>query len=63
MATTRSALLGSHSWDLSNRAGTATGIDSCLYVTKLSGSTFQLVNGADPICGNEIPGQTVSPSS
>lgn len=55
-------LLGSHSWDLSNRAGTATGIDGCLYVTKLSGSSFQLVNGADPICGSEIPGKTVSAS-
>lgn len=56
-------LLGSHSFDLSDRAGTSTGVDSCLYVTKLSGSAFQLVPGADPICGSEIPGKTVSPSS
>lgn len=56
-------LLGSHSWDLNDRSGTATGIDSCLYVTKLSGSTFQLVPGADPICGTEIQGQSVSASS
>jgi ABC-type branched-subunit amino acid transport system substrate-binding protein len=58
-------LLGTHSFDLSyaNRPNTRTGIDSCYYVTKLSGSTFQLVTGADPICGTEIPGKSVSASS
>ena len=48
-------LLGSHPFDLSNRAGTATGIDSCLYVTKLSGSNFETVPGADPVCGSPLP--------
>lgn len=56
-------LLGTHNFDMNNRAGTATGIDSCLYVTKLSGSSFELVPGADPICGSVIPGKTVSASS
>jgi ABC-type branched-subunit amino acid transport system substrate-binding protein len=58
-------LLGTHSFDLSyaNRPNTAIGIDGCLYMTKLSGSTFQLVTGADPICGTEIPGKSVSASS
>lgn len=58
-------LLGSHSFDLSysNRPNTATGIDSCLYVAKLAGSTFQLVPGADPICGSVIAGKSVSASS
>jgi ABC-type branched-subunit amino acid transport system substrate-binding protein len=56
-------LLGSHTFDPSNRASTATGIDGCIYVTKLSGSSFQLVPGADPICGHLIPGKTVSASS
>ncbi len=56
-------LLGSHTFDLSDRAGTATGIDSCIYVTKLVGSSFQLVPGADPVCGSVIPGKTVSASS
>jgi len=56
-------LFGDHSFDLGNRTSTATGVGPCLYVTKLSGSTFQLVPGADPICGSEIPGKSVSASS
>lgn len=48
-------LLGSHTFDLSNRAGTATGVDSCLYMTKLEGGKFQLVPNADPICGTPLP--------
>lgn len=52
-------LLGSHSFGMADRAATATGVDDCTYVTKLSGSTFDLVPGADPICGQVIPGKTV----
>jgi len=43
--------------------GGPTGVNNCIFVTKLSGSTFQLVPGADPICGTIIPGKTVSASS
>lgn len=54
-------LLGSHTLDLTNRASSAVGIDGgCSYITKLQGSTFQLVPGADPICGQEIPGKSAS---
>jgi ABC-type branched-subunit amino acid transport system substrate-binding protein len=56
-------LLGSHSLDLSTRAVSALGADNCYWVTKLTGTTFQLVPGADPICGTLIPGKTVSASS
>ena len=56
-------LLGSHSFDPGDRASTPIGVDGCFYVTKLSGSTFLLVPGADPICGTEIPGKSVSASS
>jgi len=35
----------------------------CSYMTKLSGSTFELVPGADPLCGTVIPGKTISASS
>ena len=52
-------LLGSHSFGMADRAATATGVDGCLWVTKLSGSSFQLVPGADPICGSVIAGKTV----
>jgi ABC-type branched-subunit amino acid transport system substrate-binding protein len=55
-------LFGTHNFDMSNRAATSTGVDGCIYVTKLSGSTFDLVSGADPICGPIIPGKTVSAS-
>ncbi len=52
-------LLGSHSFNLNDRTGTAIGIDACEYVTRLSGSNFDLVKGADPICGKQIAGKSV----
>ena len=52
-------LLGTHSFGMSDRAATATGVDACRWMTKLSGNNFELVPGADPICGSEIPGKTV----
>ena len=32
----------------------------CVWMTQFSGSSFQLVAGADPICGTVIPGKVVS---
>jgi len=32
----------------------------CSWITQYEGSTFQLVPGADPICGSVIPGKVVS---
>jgi ABC-type branched-subunit amino acid transport system substrate-binding protein len=54
-------LVGDHHLDINNR--TAAGMTNCVWVTKLTGSTFQLVSGADPICGTLVPGITISPSS
>jgi ABC-type branched-subunit amino acid transport system substrate-binding protein len=56
-------LYGTHSLDMGDRSTAAVGVDNCYWITKLSGSTFQLVPGADPICGSVIAGKTVSPSS
>lgn len=56
-------LLGSHTLSMADRAASAVGVDACTYVTKLVGTTFQPVPGADPVCGTEIPGKTVSASS
>ena len=56
-------LFGSHKLDLSNRTNVVSGVDNCLWVTKLEGSNFTLVNGATPICGKTLPGVTVSASS
>jgi ABC-type branched-subunit amino acid transport system substrate-binding protein len=56
-------LFGSHTLNLGVRTGAALGVDNCIWVAKLSGSTFQVVPGAIPICGSIIPGKTVSPSS
>jgi branched-chain amino acid transport system substrate-binding protein len=56
-------LLDGHTVDFGSRTPIAYGPDNCLYMTKLVGSTFQLVPGADPICGTIVPGVTVSPSS
>jgi ABC-type branched-subunit amino acid transport system substrate-binding protein len=56
-------LFGSHKLDLNNRTNVVSGVDNCLWVTKLQGSKFTLVTGADPICGKTLPGVTVSASS
>jgi ABC-type branched-subunit amino acid transport system substrate-binding protein len=55
-------LLGSHSYDPGNRTPDATLVDNCAYIAKLVGSGFQLVPGADPVCGSVIPGVTASAS-
>jgi branched-chain amino acid transport system substrate-binding protein len=56
-------LLDGHTVDFGSRATTAFGPGNCLYMTKLVGSTFQVVSGAAPICGTIVPGVTISPSS
>jgi branched-chain amino acid transport system substrate-binding protein len=56
-------LFGSHTLDLSDRSSVVSGVDNCLWVTKLVGKNFELVKGATPICGATIPGVTVSASS
>lgn len=63
------ALSGIHSWDglglwggrsidINDRVNLAV-TTTCSWVTKLVGTDFQLVPGADPICGAVIPGETV----
>jgi hypothetical protein len=54
-------LLGNHYQLAGNRTARPQGIDGCTWLTKLEGSQFQLVPGADPLCGDPLPGQTVSP--
>jgi len=56
-------LLGSHTVDFAKRVASPTGPDNCEYMVKLSGSKFDLVPGADPICGTVVPGKTVAPPS
>ncbi|HEY2429597.1 MAG TPA: ABC transporter substrate-binding protein [Acidimicrobiales bacterium] len=51
-------LFGSHKLDLSNRTNSAVGVDNCYWITKLHGSTFDLVPGADPICGTVVSTRT-----
>lgn len=47
--------VGDKATQISNGGGTG-----CEYFTKLSGQKFELVPGADPICGKVIPGLKVS---
>ncbi len=57
-------LFGSHSIGFAlDQRGLVGGADNCLWLTKYVGTSFQLVPGADPICGSTLPGKTVSPSS
>jgi ABC-type branched-subunit amino acid transport system substrate-binding protein len=55
-------LFDNHPINPSDRNG-PTGSNNCIFVTKLVGSSFQLVPNADPLCGAVIPGKTVSASS
>jgi ABC-type branched-subunit amino acid transport system substrate-binding protein len=49
-------LLASHTLDVGARTPVPSGVDNCLWFTKLSGANFQLVQGAEPVCGSLIPG-------
>jgi branched-chain amino acid transport system substrate-binding protein len=46
-----------------DQRGQVIGADGCFWVTQYSGTSFHLVQGTDPICGQNIPGKTVSASS
>jgi branched-chain amino acid transport system substrate-binding protein len=49
--------------DINNRTGFVSGPNNCTWATKLEGKTFTAVPGVEPLCGNVIPGLTVSSSS
>lgn len=56
-------LYGSHTIGFTmNQRGKSAGADNCFWLTRFSGTTFHLVDGADPICGTILPGKTVSAS-
>jgi branched-chain amino acid transport system substrate-binding protein len=59
---TAAGLFGSHSvsFAMQDRGLGYAGADNCLWFTQFRGSTFHLVQGADPVCGTIIPGQKVS---
>ena len=54
-------LWGGHSisWAMADR-GQVSGADNCEWVTQYEGSTFHLVPGLTPICGQTITGQKIS---
>lgn len=66
-----SALSNVHDWDsaglfpkgktmdINDRQNIITGVDNCSFATKLVGTKFELVKGADPVCGKDT-GKTVS---
>ncbi len=53
-------LWGGHtiSFAMSTR-GSEAGADNCTWITKYSGTTFQLVPNMTPICGQNVPGKSV----
>ena len=57
---TAGGLFGDHKLDPNNRADYVTGVDNCQWLTRFDGTSFQLVTGAPPICGQLVPGKTVS---
>lgn len=56
-------LWGGRTLDINNRNDTADadGPDNCTYMVKYEGKAFQLVKGADPICGPIISGLNETP--
>jgi branched-chain amino acid transport system substrate-binding protein len=54
-------LYGDKSIDPNDRSGNTQGPGNCVWVTKLTGNTLAVVKGADPICGEIVPGTRVSP--
>ncbi len=56
-------LLGSHTVDLGSTGTFVTGPGNCLYFVKLAGSKFELIPGADPLCGTPVAGKSISSGS
>lgn len=56
-------LFGDHAIDINDRNSYVAGPNNCFWVTRLEGKTFAFVSGVNPVCGQLIPGATVSPSS
>jgi len=52
-------LLGVHHFDLGARTPVTAGVANCLWFTKLVGTSFQLVPGAEPLCGSRVRGMVV----
>jgi branched-chain amino acid transport system substrate-binding protein len=52
-------LLGNLHINYLNRAPDGVAVQNCIFVTKLEGSAFHLVPGADPDCGSIVPGKRV----
>jgi branched-chain amino acid transport system substrate-binding protein len=57
-------LFGGHtvSFAMDQRGKGGAGADGCAWYTIFKGNSFDLVPGADPICGSVIPGKTVAGS-
>jgi branched-chain amino acid transport system substrate-binding protein len=49
-------LLTGHTLNVGARTPVPSGVDNCLWFTRLNGTKFQLVPGAEPVCGSLIPG-------
>jgi branched-chain amino acid transport system substrate-binding protein len=58
-------LWGAHSisFATADRGKGTAGADNCEWCTKWDGKSFDLVAHADPICGETVPGKTVSTGS
>lgn len=53
-------LWGGRTSDPNDRTNTIAGVDNCLWFVKLVGTSFQVVKGAAPLCGQEVKGVSVS---
>ncbi|MDA8043866.1 MAG: ABC transporter substrate-binding protein [Actinomycetota bacterium] len=62
---TGAGLFGSHSVGFAmDQRGQVSGADNCEWVVRYSGTSFHLLPGMEPICGQTVPGLTInSPTS
>jgi ABC-type branched-subunit amino acid transport system substrate-binding protein len=59
-AFTAGGLYGDKTVDVNDRVGVSGGPAHCLWMVKFEGTTFHLVQGADPICGAQVQGKKIS---
>jgi branched-chain amino acid transport system substrate-binding protein len=39
--------------------GQVSGADNCIWITQYEGSSFHVISGLDPLCGQTVPGKTI----
>jgi ABC-type branched-subunit amino acid transport system substrate-binding protein len=60
---TGAGLFGNQTLDIGGRPNSEAGVQFCEWFVKLHGSNYDLVPGAEPLCGSVLPGKTLTNTS